>query len=134
MSNSNGIGDFLKRLLTPMPSASWETINEQQAFEYQKSQRALLVDVRTPAEFRETGIPKDAKALPIQDPNFGDKLLSFTKQKTDKPVIFICRSGNRAKSAAQIAGQVGFEKIYVVQGGVPGPHGWVAKGLPTEQA
>ena len=134
MSNQNGIGGFFKNLLSPAPAVSWDTIDEKQAFDIQKSQRALLVDVRTPAEFAETGIPQGAKALPVQAADFADQLKGFANNKLDKPVIFICRSGNRAKTAAQIAGQVGFEKIYVVQGGVPGPNGWVARGLPTEAA
>lgn len=133
MSNSGPLG-FLSKLFSPGPSVPVTPISVKEAFDIQKSQRALIIDVRTPAECGQTGIPKGGKMLPLQDANFEDRLLGFVKQKTDKPVIFICRSGARAKTAAGKAARAGLENIYVVRGGVPGPGGWVSSGLPTEEA
>ena len=93
----------------------------------------MIVDVRTPAEHSETGIPQDALALPLQDPQFIQKLETATKKNYAKPVILICRTGNRAGMAAKKAARAGFTNLSVVRGGVPGPDGWVGLGLPVDE-
>lgn len=127
-----GLADFFAKLLSPSPSTPVQSVSVKDAFDMQKSQRALIVDVRTPAEHRETGIPKGAIALPLQDSQFGEKLTAATKGKHDRPVVLICRSGQRAGMAAKKAAAAGFENLSVVRGGVAGPGGWVQLGLPTK--
>lgn len=80
---------------------------------------AVFVDVR---EHQETtaGAAPDADFMPLQSFNV-DAL------PTEKPLIFICRSGGRSMAAANALAQMGFT-TYNVQGGMGA---WAAAGLPV---
>ena len=62
-----------------------------------------IVDIRTPAEWMETGVIKGAKTITF---NATDKegFLNELKANVDlkKPVALICRSGRRSAAAAMI--------------------------------
>lgn len=61
-----------------------------------------IIDVRTPKEWRETGIIKGAKTIQlIQD---RDRFLEQIKSQIDitKPFAIVCRSGNRSSFAAHL--------------------------------
>lgn len=66
-------------------------------------QGAMIVDVRTPAEFQ-GGHIKGSINIPLQSL---DKNLS--KLKKDKPVITCCASGMRSSSAKSILKSKGFD-------------------------
>ncbi len=68
---------------------------------------AVLVDVREPAEWGETGVVTGAALLPKSDFD-GDRKLwrDFLAQTGDKQLILYCRSGKRAGTvAAELARQ-----------------------------
>jgi len=116
---------------------------------------AVLVDVRTRPEWLFVGIP-DLSRLG-RDPVFCEWQSFPTMQINgdfaaqlraagvgeDKPVLFICRSGQRSKSAAIAMTKQGFTHCYNVAGGFEGPAnnerhrgkvgGWKAAGLPWIQ-
>lgn len=84
----------------------------------------LLLDVRTSAEFEEMHIP-GSRLLPLHELD-----AQKVKEMGGSRVALICRSGNRAKQAAeklQAAGQGGVE---VLQGGVLA---WEEAGLPVRR-
>lgn len=58
---------------------------------------AAIVDVRTPGEFAEGGMPK-AKNINLQSPDFVNRLRKLPKDKT---YFVYCRSGLRSKTAVQ---------------------------------
>lgn len=61
-----------------------------------------IIDIRTPNEWRETGIIKDAKTIQlIQDK---DAFLNKIKEQIDitKPFAVICRSGSRSRFAVEM--------------------------------
>ncbi|GIV55366.1 MAG: sulfurtransferase [Candidatus Kapaibacterium sp.] len=65
---------------------------------------ALLVDVRTPGEFA-AGHVRGSRNIPLdQLPRHLDSL-----KKSNKPVIFVCASGNRSGRATAMAKQTGIE-------------------------
>lgn len=67
-------------------------------------QGALLLDVRTPAEFHEGHVPR-ATNIPVQDlPH----RLAEVGPKT-RPIVVYCRSGGRSASAAQILSAAGYQ-------------------------
>ncbi len=83
-----------------------------------------LVDVREFSEF-ETERVQEATLVPLSalERNLG---LIYR----DRPVYLMCRSGKRARQAAErLAGQ-GFKDLRVIEGGL---QGWVAAGLPIER-
>jgi rhodanese-related sulfurtransferase len=117
---------------------------------------AVLVDVRTRAEWAYVGLPdlsglgKDV--LRIEWLSFPDGAVnsSFAAElagagvPTSAPVLFLCRSGVRSVAAAEAATAAGYAQAYNVaqgfEGGLDGSghrgssSGWKAAGLPWRQS
>jgi len=66
---------------------------------------AIVVDVRTPDEFRDGAYP-GAKNIPLSD--LGRRLAEIPK---DKPVVLYCASGARSSSAARAMKQAGYSDV-----------------------
>ncbi|EUA15875.1 rhodanese-like domain protein [Mycobacterium kansasii 662] len=118
---------------------------------------AVLVDVRTAAEWHFVGVP-DLSSLG-RDVVYiewatlhGTRNANFVAELQDaippadgqdgRPVIFLCRSGNRSIGAAQAATEAGIRPAYNVLDGFEGhldaeghrgAVGWRAIGLPWRQ-
>ncbi len=120
---------------------------------------AVLIDVRTRAEWTFVGIP-DLSALGKRvvtvewqtfpdnsvDPDFGQRtnaaLAGSNVTKTTQ-LFFICRSGGRSRMAAEAISAQGFERCFNVADGFEGPldanrhrgtvSGWKAAGLAWAQ-
>jgi rhodanese-related sulfurtransferase len=116
-----------------------EGITPSEAFELVKETETYLVDVRTIAEYVYVGHPENAYCLPllfwdekkqteVPNQNFL-RDLSSKFEKEDR-LVFICRSGNRSRAAAQMALGAGFRKVSHVVEGFEG--GKDEKGYRTE--
>lgn len=96
----------------------------------------VLVDIRTPKEWSETGIPTTAHAITMDQPPavLVQQLDAALGGDRSKPLALICRSGNRSANLASMLRKVGYANVIDVyegmQGGRNGP-GWLAKGLPV---
>lgn len=77
-------------------------------------ERIVLVDVRTPLEFRDSHI---AGAVNIPAPDLRTRHDELDRQK---PIFLICSSGNRSGLAASLMRQQGFREVYNVAGGMTG--------------
>ncbi len=66
---------------------------------------AVIVDVRTPEEFRDGAYPG---ALNIPVSNLAGRLSEIPK---DKPVVLYCASGARSASAARTLKQAGYADV-----------------------
>ena len=115
---------------------------------------AVLVDVRTTAEWSYVGLP-DLSALGkrvvcVEWQRFSDGAVNgdFVEQLRDAglpdgaPIYFLCRSGVRSVAAATAATRAGLEPSYNVLEGFEGPtdehghravSGWKNAGLPWRQ-
>lgn len=129
------------------PPEAWDVL--------QQEPEAVLVDVRSEAEWMFVGLP-DVTGL-------GKKLVTvswnhwpggarnprFLEELTEAgvtgegPVLFICRSGARSKAAAVAATEAGIAPSYNVSEGFEGDldeaghrggNGWRAHGLPWRQS
>jgi|SRR3989344_449371 len=67
---------------------------------------ALIVDVRTPGEYKEGHI-KGSLNIPLD--KIGEAITWLQK---DVPTIVVCESGSRSAEAVKILKANGFEKIY----------------------
>jgi len=120
---------------------------------------AVLIDVRTRAEWTFVGIPDlsalNRRVMTIewqtfpdgrQDPDFVGKLcelLDGAGVTKDAELFFICRSGARSHSAAVAMAGAGYARCRNVEDGFEGPldagqkrgliAGWKAAGLPWRQ-
>ena len=93
-----------------------------------------VVDIRTEPEWKSTGVIAGSRLLTYfdaaghPDPAWTEKAKAFARP--DRPVILVCRSGNRTRAAAtQLSGQFGYRKVYSLSRGVGG---WVAEGRPLQ--
>ena len=131
------------------PLEAWKLLSD--------NPRAVLVDVRTDAEWRFVGVP-DLSSLGrdvvyiewnttdgTHNDNFVDELKECVPPATaygERPVVFICRSGHRSIGAAEVATEAGITPSYNVLDGFEGhlnanghrgENGWRAIGLPWKQ-
>ncbi|MBU1209759.1 MAG: rhodanese-like domain-containing protein [Alphaproteobacteria bacterium] len=95
----------------------------------------VLVDIRTPEEWKETGVPASAHAITMhQDPQvFLSALLKAAGGDANKPIAVICRTGNRSTALSVPLTKAGFPHVInVVEGvaGGPGGPGWKNRDLP----
>lgn len=115
---------------------------------------AVLVDCRTEAEWRFVGVP-DTSSLQrdvvyvewnrtdgTHNDGFVDDLVSSGVTPGERPVVFLCRSGNRSIGAAEAATAAGILPSFNVLDGFEGnvdadghrgTSGWKAVGLPWRQ-
>lgn len=94
----------------------------------QKGEKLHLLDVRTPAEHAEIHVPGVHLApLDRLDPAQLAGVNGFAK---DQPVFVLCRSGSRAKQAAEKLEKAGFSQCQVVEGGTVA---WAEAGLPVNR-
>lgn len=113
-------------------------ISAPQAQEMAAAGRAILIDIRTPEEWRATGIPAGAKlanARHLQGPaGFLQDMLDIVADRRDTPIVLICRTGNRTARARAFLMSKGFAEVYHVKEGVAGSAagpGWFKRGLPA---
>tara|TARA_R110002110_G_scaffold191911_1_gene399987 strand:+ start:355 stop:819 length:465 start_codon:yes stop_codon:yes gene_type:complete len=133
------------------PAETWRILNE--------NQEAVLVDVRTQAEWGFVGIPdlntigkkvvlQEWQSFPTMERQVSfeaDVVQHLKRAEVEKssPVFFLCRSGVRSRSAAIALSAAGYENCYNVKDGFEGPldgaghrgavAGWKASGLPWQQ-
>ncbi len=106
-----------------------------EAFAKARDGEITLVDIRTPPEWAETGVPEGAVALDMtQEESFIKALVALRKADPSKPIALICRTGNRSGQVVRILASQGFTGLVDVAEGVAGGRngkGWLPGGLPT---
>ena len=92
--------------------------------------KAVLIDVRGPDEWEETGVAAPAALLPLNDLTGARKLWkAFLEKNRDKELILYCASGYRAGRAAKLLAKEGFRTA-----NAGGFGDWQAAGLPIRKA
>jgi len=95
----------------------------------------VLVDVRTPQEWKETGVPASAHAITMSQDGRAliaalDKALGNDRSR---PLAIICRTGNRTAMLQPQLKAAGYANVLNVAEGVAGSRygvGWYKAGLP----
>ncbi|MDZ7899276.1 MAG: rhodanese-like domain-containing protein [Arcicella sp.] len=75
---------------------------------------AVLIDVRTSAEFKEKSID-GAINIDVMKSEFSEKIALLD---TDKTYFMYCRSGNRSGNACNMMDALGFSNLYNLSGGL----------------
>lgn len=98
-----------------------------------------LIDIRTPEEWRQTGVPRDAKLVNMIRPDGADgfvsEILDQVGGDTAAPIALICRTGNRTTQVQRLLVARGFSQVYNVTEGMVGSSagpGWLQRGLPID--
>ena len=126
-------------------------LTPKEAYDFlQGNPDALLIDVRSEIEFLFVGHPVGAIHVSWNDgpdwdvnPHFVGEVRKLTGHGGERPVLLICRSGNRSETAGEALVQSGFKNVYNVLHGFEGElddhhhrnsvSGWRYDGLPWEQ-
>ncbi|MCB0950286.1 MAG: rhodanese-like domain-containing protein [Mycobacterium sp.] len=129
------------------PEEAWKLLSE--------NPEAVLVDCRTEAEWRFVGVADlsslDRDVVYVEwnrtdgkrNDGFVDELLASGITPGERPVVFLCRSGNRSIPAAEAATAAGIAPSYNVLDGFEGDldkhghrgsSGWRSVGLPWRQS
>ena len=77
-----------------------------------KNNRAYLIDVRTPEEYR-PGHLKYSKNIDFKNMNFKTQLAGLDKKR---PIYLYCRTGNRSGKAVDTLRILGFKHVYNIGG------------------
>jgi rhodanese-related sulfurtransferase len=129
------------------PREAWEMLA--------KDRRAVLVDVRTHAEWAYVGVTdlsslgKEPLFVPwIEFPTMQAnpafvEMVARACPEQDAPLLFLCRSGVRSKAAAIACTRRGYRACFNIDAGFEGVHdpsrhrgivnGWKVEGLPWVQ-
>ncbi len=96
--------------------------------------KMILIDIRTPEEWQETGVAENAHRIDMTDPLFVAKLAKLTGGDRARPIALICRTANRTRTVQQALLQGGYAAVINVEGGMIGnsaDQGWIRHGLPV---
>jgi rhodanese-related sulfurtransferase len=127
-------------------------LTPKEAFDFlHQNPAALLVDVRSEMEYLFVGHPVGALHVAWNDgpdwdinPHFVGQVKKLAgNNHAHRPVVLICRSGNRSLDAGEALEKAGFTGVYNVLHGFEGElderhhrnssAGWRFEGLPWEQ-
>ena len=113
-------------------------LTAKQAYDKARSGSILLVDVRSPQEWKQTGVPAGGIAETIHRdgglPAFVAALLTRLDGDRSKPVALICAQGGRSAYTREYLEQAGFTNVSDVSEGMTGGRngkGWARQHLPT---
>ena len=111
------------------PDAGAPAVREisQQEFLSGPPDGALILDVRTSAEFNSGHVPN---AVNIPHDELASRLVELDFE-IDRPIVVYCKSGGRAGKAASVLFEGGYTEIFHLEGDMTA---WSANGLPMEFA
>lgn len=139
MNGTAASGLALAFLLSAVsPAFADPVLSAPEAFAAAKEGRLLLIDIRTPEEWRETGVaPGAARVDFYRGPKaLLESILQLVGGDRSRPIALICRTGNRTTQAQKLLMEHGFTQVYNVREGMAGSAagpGWTRRGLPVER-
>ena len=92
----------------------------------------VLLDIRTPAEWADSGVPDVAEPLDMRAANFLRRISELKEEQPARMIGLICATGGRSDYVAKYLHSAGVEGVVNVAAGIHGrPDGWLASGLPV---
>lgn len=122
-------------VFSPTQASDLINLTPEQLLEQQKA-GALIIDVRTPPEWKQTGIIPGSKTMMFFDErgkyDAQQWINAMQKEKTSlqQPVILVCRSGNRTHQIGSfLTKQLGMTNVLHLQHGIKS---WIKEKRPVE--
>lgn len=119
--------------------AAGATLSAPEALAAAEAGELILIDIRTPPEWRQTGVAKGASRINMQHPQGAPGFLNEVLRRVDgdrnAPIGLICRTGNRTTQVQKFLEAQGFTRVYNIREGMAGSGagpGWLRRGLPVE--
>ncbi|OJV05880.1 MAG: hypothetical protein BGO20_12615 [Bosea sp. 67-29] len=107
------------------------SLSVREAYEAARSGEIILVDIRSAAEWADTGLPQGAVPLDVDATAFDVRLAGLRLDHPGKRIVLIDRTGAQAIAVAQKLAGRGWRELAGVRGGMLGPGGWLAEKLPV---
>ena len=103
-----------------------QEVNSAAALQLINHKNALVLDVREEKEFN-NGHILNAKLIPLGKLT---EQMSELERYRERPLVVVCRSGQRSASACAVLGKQGYKQAYNLEGGILA---WQKAGLPLEK-
>ncbi|MBK9161773.1 MAG: rhodanese-like domain-containing protein [Nitrosomonadales bacterium] len=101
-------------------------VNSTEALQLVNHKNALVLDVREAEEYK-SGHVLNSRWIPLG--KLGERIGELEKFR-ERPVVVVCRSGNRSGNACVILGKRGFGQVYNLAGGMMA---WQKANLPLDK-
>jgi len=118
------------------PSQAKGVLTATEAFAKAATGKIILVDIRTPEEWAETGTGAGAKRLDMRREDFVSALDKLLGGDRSKAVALICARGVRSSRMSRTLRDAGYSNVIDVPEGMLGSYagpGWLERGLPLSQ-
>jgi len=125
---------LISALLSTALFAEFKSIKAAE-LEKMQAQGVPVIDIRTPGEWKQTGIIKGAHKMmfftPSGQPDMANWFYELGRMVKDKnqPFIIYCAHANRTKALGKGLDQMGFAHVYELEGGIE--NGWIKAGKKT---
>ncbi len=123
----------------PAALAEGGVIAADEAHRRAQAGELTIVDVRSPAEWRQTGIASRARLATIHNRKgpmgFLEEMIALVEGDKSKPIAMICARGARSAAATAFLRGQGFTNVSDISEGMLGRDerpGWIARNLPVE--
>lgn len=120
-------------------SVEAQEMNAPEAYEAARAGKLTIIDIRTPPEWKQTGVAQGATLINMLHPQgaagFLNAVLAKTGGDRTAPIALICRTGNRTSQVLKFLKAQGFTQVSHIPEGMAGSQagpGWLARRLPTE--
>ena len=120
-------------LATNAVAYSAEFLSVRDAYKAAETKSLLLVDVRRPDEWKQSGVPASAALNSMHERGFLERLDTLTGGRKDAKIALICATGGRTTWLSNELEKRGYTNLVNVREGMFGSDagpGWLAAKLP----
>ena len=110
-------------------------LSAPQALEKVQAGEIILLDIRSPQEWKETGIASVAIPLSMHERGFLEGLNKIRQENADKEIALICATGGRTNYLQRELKKRGLGDTIDISEGMMGNGqnvGWIKRGLPVK--
>ena len=121
----------------PARAETAEIWSAEKAHRAALAREIILLDIRTPEEWAETGIGQGAWPISMHTKDFGSNIRAIISGNRGTPIALICATGGRSDYLAGILRSNGIGPVIDVGEGMMGSAhggGWLKSGLPVTNA
>jgi len=120
--------------------AAEKIVRADEAYELSTKNLLTVIDIRSPQEWLESGVPKGALTITMHTPLGKRAFLAAVRDAvrgdTARPIALICAVGGRSRWAQRFLTESGFSRVSDISEGVfgrgKGKPGWLKRGLPMD--
>ena len=117
-----------------------QVIAPERARDMARNGEVMIIDIRRPDEWQETGIPSGAERATVSfnrgTAKFLRRIAKLTEGDKSKPIALICAAGVRSKHASQLLRNRGYTQVMDISEGMLGNErgaGWLRRKLPVNR-